>query len=94
MSYLIKVPMKMKMADEVSKAYIKKIFPETFCPKFVLQENGTEFKNEHLMSVFNLLGIKHIYSNPYYPRGNSRIENVNNFLKCTILKFTYGSQLE
>ena len=46
------------------------------------------------MSIFNLLGIKYIYSNPYYPEGNSRIENVHNFLKCTIAKFTYGSQLE
>ena len=46
------------------------------------------------MSVFDTLGIKHIYSNPYYPQGNGRIENVHYFLKCTIAKFTYGSQLE
>ena len=46
------------------------------------------------MSVFNTLSIKHIYSNPYYPKGKSRIENIHNFLKCTIAKFTYGSQLE
>ena len=46
------------------------------------------------MSVFDSLGIKHIYSNLYYPKGNSRIENIHNFLKCTIAKFTYDSQLE
>ena len=46
------------------------------------------------MSVFDNLGIKHIYSNPYYPMGNSKIENVHNLLKCTIVKFTYDSQLE
>ena len=63
-------------------------------PKFILQDNGTEFKNEQLISVFNFLGIKHIYSNPYYPKGNGRIENVHNFLKCTIAKFMYGSQLK
>ena len=44
--------------------------------------------------MFNTLGIKSIYSNPYYPQGNGRIENVNNFLKHTIVKFIYGSQLE
>ena len=71
-------------------AYIKEILPKTLCPKFILQANGTEFKKEQLISVFNSLGIKHIYSNPYYARGNSRIENVHNFLKCTITKFTYG----
>ena len=46
------------------------------------------------MSIVNSLDIKHIYSKPYYPRGNSRIENIPNFLKHTIAKFTYGSQLE
>ena len=83
-----------KMADEVSKAYIKENLPKTSCPKFILQENGTEFKNEQLISVFDSLGIKCIYSNPYYPKGNGRIENVHNFLKCTITKFTYSSQQE
>ena len=93
-SYLIIAPLKTKTADEVSMAYIKEILPKTSFPKFILQDNGTEFKNEQLMSVFNSLGIKCIYSNPYYPRGNSRIENKHNFLKCTIAKFTHGSQLE
>ena len=93
-SYLIMVPLKSKMADEVSMAYIKEILPKTICSKFILQDNGTEFKNEQLMSVLGTLGIKCIYSNPYYPQGNGRIENIHNCLKCTIAKFTYGSQLE
>ena len=93
-SYLITVPLRMKMADEVSMAYIKKILPKPLCSKFILQDNGAEFRNEHLMSVFHSSGIKHIYSNPYYPKGNNRIENIHNFQKCTIMKFTYGSQLE
>ena len=32
-------------------------------------------------------GIKHIYLNPYKPQGNSRIENIHNFLKRTVTKF-------
>ena len=93
-SYLITVPLKTKTADEFSMVYRKEIPPKTSCPKFILQDNGTEFKNEQLMSVFDSLGIKCIYSNTYYPKGNSRIENIYNFLKCTIAKFTYESQLE
>ena len=46
------------------------------------------------MSVFDTVGIKCIYSNPYYPQGNERIENIHSFLKHTIAKFTYGSQLK
>ena len=90
-SYLITLPLKTKTADEVSMAYIKEILPKTSCPKFILQDNGTELKNEQLMTVFDSLGIKWIYSNPYSQRGNSRVEN---FLKWTIVKFTHGSQLE
>ena len=82
------------MADGVSMAYIKEILPKTLCSKFILQDNGSEFKNYQLMSVFDTLDIKCIYSSLYYPQGNGRIENVHNFLKCTIAKFTYGSQLE
>ena len=75
-SYLITVPLKGKMADEVYMAYIKEILPKTTFSKFILQDNGTEFKNDQLMSVFGTLGIKHIYRNHYYPQGDGRIENV------------------
>ena len=93
-SCLITMPLKTKMADEVSMAYTMEILPKTSCPKYILQDNDAEFKNEQLMYVFNCLGIKHIYSNPYYPRGSSRIENMYNLLKCANAKFTYGHQLE
>ena len=46
------------------------------------------------MSVFDTLGIKRIYNKPCYPIGNSRIENVHNFLKWTMAKFMHGSQLK
>ena len=92
-SYLITVPLKTKTVGEVSMVYME-ILSKTLCPKFILQDNGTEFKNEQLMSVFDSLGIKNIYSNPYYPKDNTRIENAHNFLKHTIAKSTYDSQLE
>ena len=78
---MIMVLLNSNIADEVSMAYIKEILPKTSCSNFILQDNGARFKNEQLMSVFDTLGIRHIYSNPYYPQGNGRIENVHNFLK-------------
>ena len=62
--YLITVPLKSKMADEVSMTYIKEIVPKTLCSKFILQDNGSEFKNDQLMSVFITLGIKCIIAIP------------------------------
>ena len=73
---------------------LRKSYQKLHVQNVFLQESGTEFINKHLISVFDSLGIKHIYSNPYYPKGNSRIENVHSFLKHNIAKFTYGSQLE
>ena len=67
------------MADEVSMAYSKEILPKTSCSRFILQDNGTEFKNDQLISVFDTLGIKCIYSNPYYLQGNGRIEKCTQF---------------
>ena len=43
------------MADEVFMAYIKEILLNTPCSKFILQDNGTEFKNDQLISVFDMI---------------------------------------
>ena len=63
-SYIIMVPLKSRMADEVPMAYIKEILLKTSCSKFISQDNGSEFQNHQLMSVFDTLDIKCIYSNP------------------------------
>ena len=57
-SYLITVSLKTKTAEEVFMAYIKEILPKTFHSKFIFHHNGTEYKNEQPMSIFDTLGIK------------------------------------
>ena len=74
--------------------YLKEILPKTSCSLYILQDNGTEFKNDHLISTFKSLGIKRIYSNPSYPKGKGRLENIHNFLKRTIAKFMHSNTLE
>ena len=86
--------MKSKTTEEVTMAYIKHTLPTTPCSTFILQDNGTEFKNSQLVATFKSLGIKPIHSNPYRPQGDSRLENAHNFLKCTISKFLHSSTLE
>ena len=93
-SYLITVPLMSETAEEVTMAYMKHILPTTSCSTFILQDNGTEFKNSQLLATFKSLGIKPIYSNPYRPQGNSRLKNAHNFLKCSISKFVHRSTLE
>ena len=91
-SYLIYL-LKLKTAEEVTKAYIKHILPNTSCSTFILQDNGTELKNSQLIATFKSLGIKPIYSNLYRPQGKSRLENAHNSLK-KISKFLHNSTLE
>ena len=93
-SYVIAVSLKTKIAEEVKMVYLKEILPKTSCILYILLDNGTEFKNNQLISTFKSLGIKRIYSNPFYPKGNGGIENVHNFLKRTIAKFMHNSTLE
>ena len=93
-SYLIAVPLKIKTADEVCMVYIKEILPKTSCNKFILQDNGTEFKTEQLMSMFDTLDFKRIYSSPYYMQANSTIKSIHNYLKRPMAKFMHDSQME
>ena len=66
-SYLITFLMKSKSADKVTMAYLKKVLPTSSCSIYVLQDNGTKFRNRQLVDTFKCLGIKPIYSSPYYP---------------------------
>ena len=59
-----------------------------------LSDNGSELKNHQMNIVLKQLGIKHIFSNPYRPQGNSCIENVHNFLKRTLTKFLSSTDVE
>ena len=86
-SYIIAVPMPHKTANSVVEAYLSGILSRTSASMVCLSDNGSELKNSQTNTILKQLGIKHIYSNPYRPQGNSRIENVHNFLKRTLTKF-------
>ena len=53
----------------------------------ILSDNGTEFKNQLLTDVATQLGVEHkVYSPPYHPQSNGRIEGFHNFLKACMSK--------
>ena len=60
----------------------------------ILSDNGTEFKNPVLTDACEQLGIKRLFSKPFHPQGNLRIENVHNSLDRTLSKFLDSSNLE
>ena len=80
-----------KTAESVVEVYLSGILSRARASMVCLLDNGSELKNSQMNKVLKHLSIKHIYSNPYRPQGNSRIENVHNFLKRTLTKFLSSS---
>ena len=76
-----------KTADSVIEAYLSGILSRAGASMVCLLDNGSEPKNSQMNTILKQLGIKCIYSNPYRSQGNSKIENVHNFLKRTLTKF-------
>ena len=56
------------------------------CPQYILSDNGTEFKNSLMDQVLQTLGIDRIFSAPYHPQSNSKLEVFHKYLKPTLKK--------
>ena len=79
--------MKLKSADDVIHAHIETILPQIGPSRFILMDNGTEFKNDTMKSVLIRLNTEHKFTTVYFPRGNSRLENLHTLLKRSISKY-------
>ena len=85
--YTFCIPLKTKTANEVVRAYIDNIYTKFGGSNKILSDNGTEFKNELFTKVADELGVEFkIYTPPYHPQSNGRIEGFHNFLKACISK--------
>ena len=79
--------MKSKSADDVIHAYVETILPQIGPSRFILTDNGTEFKNNIMSNLLNRLNKEHKFTTVYFPRGNSRLENSHTLLKRLISKY-------
>ena len=79
--------MKLKSADDVIHAYVETILPQIGPSRFILMDNGTEFKNNTMSSVLIRLNTEHKFTTVYFPRGNSRLENSHALLRRSISKY-------
>ena len=91
-SSVIAVPIPNKAAESVVEPYLSGILSRTGVSMVCLSDNGSELKNNQMNTVLAQLGIKCIFSNPYRPQGNSRIENVHNFLKRMLSSYLLQMQ--
>ena len=56
------------------------------CPRYISSDNGTEFKNILMDQVLKQLGIERIFSAPYHPQSNGKLEVFHKYLKPTLKK--------
>ena len=81
------VPIPDKTANAILKAYLKNVHHIFGPSRKVLSDNGTEFKNDLFDRVAKELGVEHkVYSPPYHPQSNGRIEGFHLFLKACMAK--------
>ena len=86
------IPIADKSAETIVRAYIKEVYSKYGGSRKILSDNGTEFKNKLFEQVAHELGIEHkVYSPPYHPASNGRIEGFHSFLKACLAKHISNS---
>ena len=80
-------PIPDKSADTIVSTFITQYLPVHMCPMYILSDNGTEFKNTLMDQVLKQLGIERIFSAPYHPQSNGKLEVFHKYLKPTLKKF-------
>ena len=79
-------PIPDKSADTIVSTFINQYLPVHMCPNYTLSDNGMEFKNHLLVQVLKQLGIKWIFSAPYHPHSNGKLDVFHKSLKPTLKK--------
>ena len=92
--YVFCIPLKTKTAEEVLQAYVDNMYTKFGGSIKILSDNGTEFKNKIFEQIAKELGVVYkLYTPPFHPASNGRIEGFHAFLKACISKHI-TSQLE
>ena len=75
-----------KSAGTIVATLINEYLPVHICPRYILSDSGMEFKNSLMDQVLQQLGIDRIFSAPYHPQSNGKLEVFHKYLKPTLKK--------
>ena len=75
-----------KSVDAIVSTFINHYLPVHMWPRYILSGNETEFKNQLMDQLLQQLGIDHIFSAPYHPQSNGKLEVFQQYLKATLKK--------
>ena len=79
-------PIPDKSGHTIATTLINEYLPVHMCPRYILSDNGMEFKNSLMDQVLQQLGIYRIFSAPYHPQSNGKLEVFHIYLKPTLKK--------
>ncbi|XP_068206234.1 uncharacterized protein [Palaemon carinicauda] len=79
------VALKNITSEDIAEALIS-IFSRVGVPKEILSDRGPQFRSELMLQVHKLLGVKPLFSTPYHPAANGRIERQHQILKSILKK--------
>ena len=82
--YAWAVPMTDKSAKSTMEAFLQITTPMG-CPKTLISDNGTEFKNEDFVKLCKNFNIRQHFCTPYHPQSDGVVERFNRTL-ITMLK--------
>ena len=63
-----------RSADTLLSTFMNQYLPVHMCPRYILSDNGTEFKNNLMDQVLKQLGIERTFSTPYHLQSNGKLE--------------------
>ena len=75
-----------KSADTMVSTFINKYLLVHTCPRYILSDNGAEFKNNLMDQVLKQLGIEQIFSAHNHLQSNGKLEVFHKCLKPTLKK--------
>ena len=76
-----------KSANTVAKLMLEQIIPHHSCPLMLYIHNGTEFINEVISIITSTLNICHLYTSPYHPSSNGKVDRFNRYLGNSLAKY-------
>ncbi|XP_069938506.1 uncharacterized protein [Cherax quadricarinatus] len=79
------VPLKSITSIEVAEALFS-IFSRVGIPREILSDKGAQFTSELMEHVYQLVGVKPLFTTPYHPMCNGRVERQHAILKSILKK--------
>ena len=77
-----------KSVATIVSTFINNYLPFHMCPRYILSDNGTEFKHQVMDHVLQQLSIDCIFSAPYHPQSNGNLEVFHKYLMPTLKKLS------